>query len=88
MSKCPIRIWSYHSNAYWSIFGLHNSIKSYANGTMICLLIVNVHKDMFYSNAGAFSAITAENPDFGSILGVKKGNCGPSNATKVHMIVC
>ena len=41
-------------NGYLSL-GLHNSIKSYANGTMICLLIVNVHNDMFYSNAGAFS---------------------------------
>ena len=33
---------------------MHNSIKSNADGTMIRLLIVNVHKDMFYSNAGAF----------------------------------
>ena len=34
---------------------MHNSINSYANGTMICLLIVNVYKAMFHSNAGAFS---------------------------------
>ena len=49
--------WDYfmgQKRVFWAL-GLHNSIKSYADGTMICLLIVNAHKDIFYSNAGAFS---------------------------------
>ena len=70
--------WDYFSGqkrVFWAL-GLHNSIKSYADGTMICLLTVNVHKDMFYSNAGAFSGHYCWKSRFWSILGVKRGDSG------------
>ena len=81
--------WDYfrgQRRVFWAL-GLHNSIKSYADGTMICLLIVNVHKDMFYSNAGAFSGHYCWKSRCWVDSRGQKGGFWAVDASKVHKTV-